>query len=130
MDHFITTTAMHGIGQIIGAKWIVLRVIWVILTLAAIGMLIFHLYSIIDSFRRFPKQTQVSLGLGNPQYPAITICNENIIRKSALENMDGLSTLKSFMNYLNHGVLSENRTIISDSGNNINGNSEEALVCI
>ena len=110
LDHFVTTTSMHGIGQIIGNKWIVLRILWILLTLGALGGLIFHLYSIIDSYRKWPKQTQVSLGLNNSVYPAITLCNENLIRKDALEHMDELSTLKTFVNYINQIVFAENYT--------------------
>ena len=114
LDHFVTTTSMHGIGQIIGNKWIVLRILWILLTLSALGGLIFHLYSIIDSYRQWPKQTQVSVGLNNSVYPAITICNENLILKSALENMDALSSLRSFVNNTSQVVFAEKNS--SSSG--------------
>lgn len=130
LDHFITTTSMHGIGQIIGSKWIVLRVLWIILTLGAMGGLIYHLYSIFVSYYKWPKQTQVSLGLNNSVYPAITICNENIIRKDALESMGELNMLRSFVQYINHRPLAENTSLITDFRNGSSSNSEQVMVCI
>ena len=129
LDHFVTTTSMHGIGQIIGNKWLVLRILWIFLTLGALGGLIFHLYSIIDSYRKWPKQTQVSVGLNNSVYPAITICNENIIRKSALENMNALHSLKSFVNYTSQVIFAE-RNFSSSNRIDANVNLLNTKVCI
>ena len=98
LEKFCTSTSMHGCGQISGAKVTTGRIIWSLLTLGAVGGLMFHLYSVFSSYYKWPIQTKVSLGFDNLRYPAITLCNVNRIRKSRLihgqsEEMENLKEL-------------------------------------
>ena len=98
LEKFCTSTSMHGCGQINGAKLTTGRIIWSLLTLGAVGGLMFHLYSVFYSYYKWPIHTKVSLGFGNLRYPAITLCNVNRIRKSRLihgqsEEMENLKEL-------------------------------------
>ncbi|KAK3580991.1 hypothetical protein CHS0354_007025, partial [Potamilus streckersoni] len=82
--NFADLCSMQGIPYIHAATFWWSRLIWVVLTLSAIGALIFHMYYIMSQYYEYPVQTKVSLGFDNLQLPAMTICNVNVLRKSKL----------------------------------------------
>ena len=98
---FAEKTSMQGIPYIYNAKLIWAKVAWVILTLVAFGVMVWHLYYLIDQYYAWPKQTKIELGFSNLKFPDITICNTNIVRKSRLEQIPGARDLKSVVSYLN-----------------------------
>ena len=100
IENFCDTTSMHGCGQISGAKLTVVRFIWCVLTFVAVGGLFFHLWSIFDGYLKWPKQTKVTLGFDNLVYPSITICNVNLIRKSAMERSESMRQLKELADFI------------------------------
>ncbi|KAL3869177.1 hypothetical protein ACJMK2_041888 [Sinanodonta woodiana] len=86
---FADKTSMQGVPYIQSAKFWWARLIWVILTLGAIAAMVFHLYTIFSQYYQWPKQTTISLGFDNLQFPAVTICNVNVLRKSQLALLQG-----------------------------------------
>ena len=105
IENFCNSTSMHGCSQISGAKLTVVRFAWGFLTFAAVGVLMVHLWSIFDSYFKWPKQTKVSLGFSNLQYPAITLCNVNVLKKSALEGSEGMEKLKELVEFMDPDTL-------------------------
>lgn len=93
-EKFCNTTSMHGCGQISGSHVTTGRLVWSILTLGAVAGLMFHLYSIFHTYYKWPIQTKVSLGFDNLKYPAITLCNTNKVRRSALFGLHDMKPLK------------------------------------
>ncbi|CAL1541413.1 unnamed protein product, partial [Lymnaea stagnalis] len=46
--------------------------------------MIYHLFSLLSSFFEYKKQTKIGLSFSSLQFPAVTVCNINILRKSTL----------------------------------------------
>lgn len=84
VTRFSQKTSMQGVSYIHDSKRLIARGIWICLLLGAIAFLLFHLYYLFDQFFRWPKQTKITLGFSNLKFPALTICNVNIVRKSKL----------------------------------------------
>lgn len=85
---FAVRTSMHGCGYIHTSCHWFSKAAWALITLFAIVCLVIHLYTIIYDFLQWPKATKVSLSFNNLQFPAITICNSNPIRKSKLSEIE------------------------------------------
>ncbi|KAK3580988.1 hypothetical protein CHS0354_007022 [Potamilus streckersoni] len=84
IERFADKCSMQGISYIHAARFWWSRLIWVVLTLSAIGAMTFHFYYIMNQYYEYPVQTTVSLGFNNLQLPGITICNVNVLRNSKL----------------------------------------------
>lgn len=84
VGNFAKRTSMHGCGYIRASHHWSSKVVWALITMLAIVCLILHLYTIIYDFLQRPKATKVTLSFNNLQFPAITICNANPLRKSKL----------------------------------------------
>ncbi|XP_045161050.2 amiloride-sensitive sodium channel subunit beta-like [Mercenaria mercenaria] len=84
LKRFTERTSMHGCGYIQTSRHLVSRLLWGFLTLLAICVLIVHLYQITDQYTNWHKKTKVSLEFNNLRFPAVTICNVNLIKNSAV----------------------------------------------
>ena len=100
LKNFCDTTSMHGCSKISGSTLAGVKISWGILTAGAVAILMFHLYSIFDTYYKWPIQTKVSLGFDNLRYPAITLCNVNMVKKSAL-NSDRSPEMRRFRRLVN-----------------------------
>ncbi|ESP05674.1 hypothetical protein LOTGIDRAFT_228153 [Lottia gigantea] len=98
-ERFAEQTSMQGIPYINSSKTLVGKVIWSVLYLVAIGGLIFHLYYLCSVFFRYPKKTSVVLGFDTLQFPAVTVCNVNPLRKSMVHLVS--SELQDLLNQVN-----------------------------
>ncbi|KAJ8305716.1 hypothetical protein KUTeg_016261 [Tegillarca granosa] len=78
---FAEKTSMTGVPYINSARLTVSKITWTILLIGAIGAMIFHLYYLCN---HWPKITKLTLQFSNLQLPEVTICNNNIIKKSQL----------------------------------------------
>ncbi|KAK3083686.1 hypothetical protein FSP39_001469 [Pinctada imbricata] len=85
---FAEKTSMQGCAYIYTARVWYARLLWILLLLAAIGGMIFHLYYLTNQYIAFPKVTKMTLNFSNLPFPAVTICNTNIIRLSQLNKTD------------------------------------------
>ena len=82
---------------------------WLIAFLCAASFGIFQVSTIIKLFLAYPIKTTVQIGFEPLEFPAITICNMNIIKKSQSGNLQS-QNLKDILNvslYLKLNVLSE-----------------------
>ena len=109
---------MQGIPYIHNAKLKWAKVIWALLTLAAIAAMIAHLYYLIAQYYSWPKQTKISLGFSNLKIPDVTICNTNIIKRSVLSDYVGAEELKEVLDF-----ISTDNLVPDDSGYDGTGSS-------
>ncbi|XP_061169102.1 amiloride-sensitive sodium channel subunit alpha-like isoform X2 [Saccostrea echinata] len=94
LGRFADKTAMQGVGYINSARFWYSKAIWVFLLLVAFGWMIFHLIYLISQFLELPVQTKISLGFNSLQFPAVTVCNMNVVKKSELHTTSiGLQNL-------------------------------------
>ena len=99
-ERFAEKTSMQGIPYIHMAKLAWAKLIWVLLLLGAIAGMIYHLKFLIENYVSFEKSTKIELGRDNLRFPAVTICNTNIIKRSSLDEFDGAETLKELVHDL------------------------------
>ncbi|KAL5017299.1 hypothetical protein ScPMuIL_006888 [Solemya velum] len=90
VTRFSEKTSMQGVSYIHTSKRLIARGIWIFLLLASMAAMIFHLYFLFDQFFKWPKQTKITLGFSNLVFPALTLCNVNIIRKGELHHASPL----------------------------------------
>ncbi|XP_041366658.1 uncharacterized protein LOC121381416 [Gigantopelta aegis] len=81
---FADRTSMVGVGYINSSKSRLAKLAWTVLLLASMVALTFHLKYLFDIYYDWPKQTKVALGFSALEFPAVTICNVNPLRKSYL----------------------------------------------
>jgi len=115
LGRFADKTSMHGVSYIQKAKLWQAKLIWTLLLILALSILTFHLYSLVYSFTQWPKITTVALGYSNLDFPAVTICNVNRIRKSLRTTLPG--KLQNFLAEvdpsLNSNISSGNQSHVS-----------------
>ena len=99
-ERFAEKTSMQGIPYIYHEKGILAKVIWTVLLLGAIGGMVYHLKFLIENYLEFRKSTKLELGRDNLQFPAVTICNTNIIKQRNLYDMEGAEALKDLVDAL------------------------------
>lgn len=87
LGRFADKTSMHGVGYIQKAKLWQAKLIWTFLLILALSILTVHLYTLVYSFTQWPKITTVALGYNNLDFPAVTICSVNRIKKSLMTTL-------------------------------------------
>ncbi|KAJ8317417.1 hypothetical protein KUTeg_005321 [Tegillarca granosa] len=75
-------STIHGIPRIVGSRHKSVRIIWLCLFLSITGFLIFQLTKLFAAYYSWPMKTSVSLEFSQLQFPAISFCNMNPIKKS------------------------------------------------
>ncbi|KAF6030840.1 SCNN1D [Bugula neritina] len=92
---FCDNTTSHGIPHTYRAASQGKRAAWFILSLLSVGALSFHLSQLISVFIQFDTSTDIKLNndIRSLAFPAVTICNNNMIRSSAITS--ALNTLVS-----------------------------------
>lgn len=94
-EEFSNETTMHGVMHAVNERACWKRYIWTMLVVAASFMASWNLYETVASFRSYPVTTTVNLEWRREvEYPAITICNLNPARFTAL-----LPTIQHKLNY-------------------------------
>ena len=97
---YIESTPTHGVVHIFTGKSIIRRLFWLLIVLVAAG---YCLYNISDRIRYLssnPTSTTTSLvQQASLEFPAVTICNLNSVKRSYLETVD-VSALTNFINNL------------------------------
>ncbi|XP_038051438.1 acid-sensing ion channel 2-like [Patiria miniata] len=99
---FASTTTLHGIGRVIESSRALVKLLWLTILLVCLGVCV---WQITDRFRRYFKYeatTAVSVEyVGDLDFPAVTICNFNRYRLSALTEADraSLEVLLEYTDY-------------------------------
>ncbi|XP_032233718.2 degenerin deg-1 isoform X2 [Nematostella vectensis] len=83
-DFFGQTTA-HGFGRIANTKSRLRRMFWVCLVMAAFGMFSLQIYDLLMIYLSRPIGTQIWMKHApSIAFPAVTLCNFNIVRRSQI----------------------------------------------
>ncbi|XP_069139076.1 amiloride-sensitive sodium channel subunit alpha-like [Argopecten irradians] len=78
---------MHGPSAIARSVNIVRMTLWILVFMAGWGMTIWQLTQLIQKFYTYPTSTNLILNSnGSMQFPAVTLCNSNPVRKSNLSS--------------------------------------------
>ncbi|KAH9515276.1 hypothetical protein Btru_014043 [Bulinus truncatus] len=85
-SNYADIASLNGVAFIKTSKHPVVKVIWAVLLTAAIGAMIYHLYTLFDKYFKYDKHSEITTGFSSLTFPAVTICNVNILRASQLGN--------------------------------------------
>ncbi|XP_069113934.1 FMRFamide-activated amiloride-sensitive sodium channel-like [Argopecten irradians] len=81
------STSVHGIANIVSATKTYTRLLWLILLLLAMVGYVFQLSQIHNTFSTAQKSTMMDIRFGVQDFPGVTFCNLNPIKKSFLSEM-------------------------------------------
>ena len=104
---FVHSTTTHGVIHIFSGKSKIRRFLWLMLVLtSATGCL----YDIAVSIRRLARgSTDTTVSVLEPDsvdFPAVTLCNLNLIRQSSLRNVS--RELREFIENASYGIVYDN----------------------
>ncbi|CAL1540639.1 unnamed protein product [Lymnaea stagnalis] len=74
--------SLNGVVFIKTARSPIVRAVWAFLLLAAVGAMTYHLYTLFAKYFDYKKHTQINIGFSTLNFPAVTVCNVNIMRKN------------------------------------------------
>lgn len=82
---FMGYTSAHGIGRLADSKTIFWKIFWTLVCMGAVGMFIYQAYGLFELFLSRPVSTSVKISFEKKlPFPAVTICNLNMIRKDVM----------------------------------------------
>lgn len=82
LSDYADKASLNGVVFIKTASNPIVRVIWAFLLLAAVGAMTYHLYTLFSKYFDYKKHTQINIGFSTLNFPAVTVCNVNIMRQS------------------------------------------------
>ncbi|XP_071490072.1 epithelial sodium channel subunit alpha-like [Diadema antillarum] len=87
LSEFATTTTAHGIPNIYSARSIIEKIFWTLAFLVCLGVFLRQSEILIADYLSFPYTTRTDIITSAAlQFPAITLCNVNMMRRSKLIN--------------------------------------------
>ena len=93
---YVEYATLHGIRHVFSSSVIFRRVLWAILFLSGVGYVSFQCTRLVEEYLKYPVNTKISLRRESPiEFPAVTICNFNIFRKSLVDG-SGFDTVAKY----------------------------------
>ena len=81
--HFIDNCTLHGLQHATNGQTKVRSIIWSAFLLMGTAYFVHQSYLLLDRYYSYPITTKVTLEYEEePEFPAVTICNFNVLRKS------------------------------------------------
>ena len=112
---YIENTTTHGVVRIFSGKSIVRRLFWAAVVLSAFAACLANIIERIIYLARDPTVTTVTQKVNREgiMFPAVTICNTNIFKRSVFESMVDENEVSALMDILiNSSEVCTNRTFI------------------
>ncbi|CAB4022090.1 degenerin deg-1-like [Paramuricea clavata] len=82
---FMGYTSVHGFGRLVEATTFVWRIFWILAILGASGIFTVEVMNLFKLYSSRPVQTSVSVAFEKQlNFPAVTICNLNMIKNSSV----------------------------------------------
>ncbi|XP_031561612.1 degenerin deg-1-like [Actinia tenebrosa] len=88
IKEFCDYTSIHGLGRAAGAKYLVHRLIWLLLFLGALTTSAYHFRELYTKYKSHPIGTSITIQSASTlPFPSVTICNLNPLRKTLLDTL-------------------------------------------
>ena len=85
--NFCADTTAHGLARIVAAKSWPARLFWIAIFISASIFSVIQIYRSVGAYFSFPTKTTVSLvNKEQLMFPAVTVCNINPFKQSAVRN--------------------------------------------
>ena len=83
---FVESSTLHGLQHVFTSQTPLRRIIWALFLLSGIGWFSFQSSKLLTKYYSYPVTTKVTLVYEDaPEFPAVTICNFNMFRASAVK---------------------------------------------
>lgn len=83
---FVENSTLHGMHCIISSQTTFRRIIWTLILLVGVGYFSYQSSVLLTKYLSFRVTTKTTLVFEQePEFPAVTICNFNMLRKSLVE---------------------------------------------
>lgn len=83
---FVESSTLHGLQHVFGSRSLARRVIWALFLLLGIGWFSLQTQKLLTKYFSYPVTTKVTLVYEeNPEFPAVSICNFNMFRRTAVK---------------------------------------------
>ncbi|XP_028408120.1 amiloride-sensitive sodium channel subunit alpha-like [Dendronephthya gigantea] len=118
---FMGYTTGHGFARLVAATSIAWRIFWVVAVLGAFGMFVFEVSELFKLFLSRPVQTSVTVTFEKQlKFPAVTICNLNLIKASQMNKLPDELVEKFAYDYFYSGAA-----VNGTSSGNFSSNSTQ-----
>lgn len=98
LENFTQTTTTHSLSKQASGVSTKRKLFWALLFVASLGYLIFQLISSANLYMSYPVRVVQNWHISNKmEFPAVTICNLNALRKSALQDYGFYDALEKVM---------------------------------
>ncbi|XP_070542969.1 amiloride-sensitive sodium channel subunit gamma-like [Ptychodera flava] len=105
---FGSNTTAHGFARIVAANSKIVKVLWTIVCGFCWGIFIWQAIHFIVKYYRFQVTYSISVDFRELPFPAVTVCNMNPLRQSALDEID--DKYKEKLGFLNFEKKTQNDT--------------------
>ncbi|XP_064625180.1 amiloride-sensitive sodium channel subunit beta-like [Lineus longissimus] len=85
LKDFADNTSCHGIGSIGRSTSTFFKILWTIIVSTFTIIMLIQLTLLVKKYYSYPTRTVIEVGSGTLDFPSVTVCNINSIRKSAIE---------------------------------------------
>ena len=108
---FVESSTLHGLQHVFTSQTPLRRIIWALLLLSGIGWFSFQSSKLLTKYFSYPVTTKVTLVYEDaPEFPAVTICNFNMFRASAVK-ANGYEDLLKYVMRKARGYDTSNDTV-------------------
>ena len=88
-NNYVESATLHGIQHVFTSAAMLRRIIWAVFLLAGIGYFSFQCTVLVKKYFSYPVSTKVTLEHeSSPEFPAVTICNFNMLRQSKVDTQN------------------------------------------
>lgn len=86
---FISTCTLHGLHYIFDKRRTYQRILWLLFMLLMLGLFLWQASTLFTSYLQYKVISRMEIAYNRRvEFPVITICNENMYRKSAINGTD------------------------------------------
>ncbi|XP_070543785.1 amiloride-sensitive sodium channel subunit gamma-like [Ptychodera flava] len=97
---FGSNTTAHGFARLVAADSKIVKFLWMLICCLCWGLFIWQAIVFIEKYYRFEVSYSISVDFRVLPFPAVTVCNMNPLRESALENIaDKYKERLAFLKY-------------------------------
>ncbi|XP_070542967.1 amiloride-sensitive sodium channel subunit gamma-like [Ptychodera flava] len=119
---FSSNTTAHGFARLVAADSKIVKFLWILICCLCWGVFIWQAIVFIEKYYRFEVSYSISVDFRVLPFPAVTVCNMNPLRQSALENID--DKYKDLLEFLKSGAQSEDNAHADEESNSATSESE------
>ncbi|XP_072175728.1 epithelial sodium channel subunit beta-like [Diadema setosum] len=85
VQRFCQSTTMHGVSRLVDSTRITFKLLWFVTVLGFLCILLWQAVLLVDEYTNHPSTTHIQLVTKTKlQFPAVTVCNMNRLRRSKL----------------------------------------------